>query len=127
MDPSAYPGELSALAAAMLWSATSIPFTYVAKRIGATAVNTFKTVLASVILIVVVCVTEGPEGLLLDHPLAYVYLGLGGVIGLSICDSLLFRSYALIGPRIAFLVFATSPFFAALLRPRLHLLINERR
>jgi len=99
----------------MLWSATSIPFTHVAKRIGATAVNTFKTVLASVILIAVVCVTEGPRGLLLDHPLAYVYLGLGGVIGLSVCDSLLFRSYALIGPRIAFLVFATSPFFVALI------------
>jgi drug/metabolite transporter (DMT)-like permease len=68
-----------------------------------------------VILIAAVCITEGPQGLLLDHPLAYVYLGLGGVVGLSICDSLLFRSYALIGPRIAFLIFATSPFFAAII------------
>ncbi|MBN2490325.1 MAG: DMT family transporter [Planctomycetes bacterium] len=110
----AYEGELSALAASLLWSASSIPFTHAARRAGAIAVNAFKTSAAALLLVGCLAVTGRLGALAAAEPLAYLYIGLSGVIGLSLTDSLLFRSYALIGPRIAFLVFSTGPFFAAL-------------
>ena len=110
-----HAGEIAALAAALLWSAGSIPFTYVARRAGATAVNAFKTNAAALILILYVCFTTGPGAFQQGDLGAWICISLSGVIGLSLSDSLLFRSYTLIGPRLAFLIFATNPFFAALL------------
>lgn len=108
-------GEIAALGAAACWSCCSIPFTFVSKRISGTAVNAFKTVLASVILISVVSATHGLGAVFGADPTALLYLGASGVIGLSVADSLLFTSYTLIGPRVAFLLFSTSPFVTVLI------------
>lgn len=110
-----YAGELSALLASVLWSAASIPFTAVSKRAGAVAVNAFKTTLGSAVLLVVVCAWSGPGSLFQGDLHTYFYLALSGWIGLSVADCLLFHSYTLIGPRLTFLIFSTSPFLTALL------------
>jgi len=110
-----YPGEIAALGAAACWSICSIPFTFVSTRISGTAVNAFKTVLASVILVALVGVTRGLGAVVDADPQTLIYLAASGVIGLSVADSLLFTAYTLIGPRIAFLLFSTSPFVTALI------------
>lgn len=40
---------------------------------------------------------------------AWLYLGLSGVLGFFLCDLCLFRSFLIIGPRLAMLVFSLSP------------------
>ena len=46
---------------------------------------------------------------------AWLWLGASGVIGFFLCDLFFFRSFLLIGPRLALLIFSLAPPFSALL------------
>lgn len=106
-------GELAALGTALCFSLSSTCFTLASRRAGSTPVNRVRLLAATLIACGLHLATRGealPLGL---SPGAWMWLGISGVIGLTLGDDLLFRSYVLIGPALAMLVFALNPVLAA--------------
>jgi drug/metabolite transporter (DMT)-like permease len=108
-------GALAALATAFAWTVTAIAFEYAGKRIGAVALNFLRLVIGCLFLGVYGLVVRG-SFFPFDAPLsAWAWLGASGIVGLVLGDLLLFQAFIDIGARIAMLVYATGPTFAAVL------------
>lgn len=108
----AYVGQAAGLATSLLWTATSLFFDAASRRIGPVAVNSFRIVMAVVLLGLTHRLWTGqwiPDALLGQ----YAYLALSGFVGLSLGDQALFSAFVRIGPRRSMLVMTTSPLFAA--------------
>ncbi len=110
-----YYGEFSAVLTAVCWAFSSVIFTIVGKRVGASTVNHLRIWMAIIGICVLHTVMFGspiPLGIGIKK---YVYLGISGIIGLSIGDYFLYESYLLIGPRLGLLVMLSAPAFGAFL------------
>jgi drug/metabolite transporter (DMT)-like permease len=108
-------GHFAGLATSVLWTATSLFFTAAGRRLGPTAVNALRIVLAIVLL--------GATYRLLSDDGSWIpaantrqvfFLALSGIIGLAIGDQALFTAFVQIGPRLSMLVMTTAPLFATL-------------
>lgn len=107
-------GELAALCTSFCWTGGSILFAYAGRRIGSYNVNKLRIPMAAVYLTIFLLLRFGnllPTGLTGD---ALLYLGLSGVIGLSIGDTFYFRSLVILGPRQASLLGSLAPVITAL-------------
>jgi drug/metabolite transporter (DMT)-like permease len=114
MTPSLPLGEIAALGAAIVWSATSIVFTNAGRAGSPVAVNAFKTVAATALFASALLIRDGASvgrGVPLHDALL---LALSGFIGLSIGDSFLFRAFVTLGTRRAMLLFSLNPLLGAL-------------
>ena len=107
-------GLLAALAAALLWTGTTIFFTAAARRLGATIVNASRIALAVLVLLIVHRLTGDAWWPTLSST-QLVWLMLSGLIGLSLGDQALFRAFLDVGPRIASLLMTASPIFGAII------------
>ena len=105
-------GETAAVIASVVWTISSIFFTSAGKKIGSLSVNAYRTVLAVVFLAVTHVILLGSL-LPIASGAQWFWLGLSGVVGLSVGDSGLFAAYVTIGPRRALLLMALAPIFAA--------------
>ncbi|GAB5495351.1 MAG: DMT family transporter [Phycisphaerales bacterium] len=106
-------GIAAGVGASSFWVLTTIFFTAGGKRIGVTAVNTLRMIMAIALLGTTHLILFGklvPEVATTEM---WVALALSGVIGLTICDQALFSAFLDIGPRKALLFMTTSPIFAA--------------
>lgn len=105
-------GELAALATATCWAVTSIVFAEAARRIGALRVNLLRLPVAFALLSLAL--------LAADHPLAsltpprWAYLAASAVLGLLAGDLAFFAALRRLGARLASLLMALAPVFAAL-------------
>jgi drug/metabolite transporter (DMT)-like permease len=109
-----YLGETAALGTALLWSSTALFFTWASDRIGAITVNRTRLVMAVLLLGLAHLVRFGnpiPQA----GPTEWTWLGLSGIIGLTVGDSFLFQSLVDVGPRKALLAMSSWPIFSALL------------
>lgn len=104
-----YTGELAALATSFCWSFGSIFFTFASRSIGSNAVNRIRLALALVLIVIVHVVTLGKLLPTEAMPATWLWFGISGVIGFAIGDSLLFRAFVLIGPRLSMLMMALAP------------------
>jgi drug/metabolite transporter (DMT)-like permease len=108
-----YPGELAALAAALLWALSSIIYADLGDRIGAIWLNFLKGVVAIGFLAVTL--------LLLGLPWVALPIGsllallLSGILGIGIGDTCYFKSINALGPRRALVIESLAPPLAALL------------
>jgi len=109
-----HAGEIAALATAALWSMTSVLFTLAGRYAPAFAINTIRTIAASLLLGGTLWATTGAAWPAGAPPARLADLALSGVVGLAIGDTLLFQSYAWIGPRLASLMMALAPPLSAL-------------
>jgi drug/metabolite transporter (DMT)-like permease len=114
-DLSAYLGELAALATATLWSFSSIAFTLGGRRVGSVIVNRTRLVMAVLFIGAMHWVLYGRPFPWDAGSQPFFWLGLSGLIGLVIGDSMLFQSYVLVGPRIGVLLLSLAPVFSAVL------------
>lgn len=105
-------GEAAAILASGFWTICSIFFTSAGKKIGSLSVNAYRTVFAVVFLALTRAVLLGSL-LPIASSTQWFWMGLSGVLGLSIGDSGLFAAYLTIGPRRSLLLMALSPIFAA--------------
>lgn len=104
-------GILAALGTSAAWTFTSLFFTAAGRRIGSTAVNSIRLLIAVVLHMVTFRLITGQW--LPDIPSAQLIMLAGsGLIGLTICDQALFTAFIDIGPRLALLAMTTSPIFA---------------
>lgn len=107
-----YPGELSALITAILWSFTSLFFSEASVRIGSLQVNINRLLIASVFLIITISVAGFSFYL---SSLQYFYLILSGIIGLVFGDTYLFKAFQHIGARLSMLIMSFAPAITAIL------------
>jgi drug/metabolite transporter (DMT)-like permease len=110
-----HAGELAALTTATLWAFGSLFFTVVARRVGVIALNTFRITLAFPLLLLLLVATGRVGGLAEAGSPALVWLGLSGLVGLTIGDLGTFGAMARIGPRVSTLLGALSPPITAVL------------
>jgi drug/metabolite transporter (DMT)-like permease len=110
-----HTGEAAAVLTALLWSFTAIFFTLGTRRVGALAVNLVRLSLAVFLLGTTHCLLTGvilPPGTGWER---WGWLGISGVVGLSVGDSFLFAALDTLGPRKSMLLMATSPILTAVL------------
>ncbi|MFH0883122.1 MAG: DMT family transporter [bacterium] len=107
-------GEVAALGTAFLWSFSSMLFASAGRRIGSLTVNRLRLLVATLLLMGLHTLFTGspiPHG----SPLAWMWLALSGIIGFAIGDTLLFRTFVILGPRIGMVLMTLTPVFSALL------------
>jgi drug/metabolite transporter (DMT)-like permease len=108
-----YIGELAALGTSLCWTATSTFFAFASRKVGSLVLNRARLVLAVMVL-------------LIAHPLLRVslplqagserwfWLGLSGIVGLTLGDLFLFQSFIFVGPRLGMLMMSLAPVIAGI-------------
>jgi len=108
-------GESAALSTSVLWTFTAIFFTLASLRIGSYTVNRIRLLAAVVFLSVLHGVLVGgffPTG---ATGRQWFWLGLSGLVGLTLGDTFLFQSLVDLGTQRAMLVMSSWPILAALM------------
>ncbi|SCZ77889.1 DMT family transporter [Acidaminobacter hydrogenoformans] len=108
-------GESAAFATAICWTLTGISFEQAGKRVGSFAVNLLRLIIALAMMTVFNFITRGTLIPMDATPTTWLWLSISGLIGFVLGDLFLFQSYLLIGVRVAMVIMASSPIFAALL------------
>ena len=110
-----YAGEIAALATSACWTGSALCFDASARRIGSLSLNLLRLGLGFAYLCLTATVYLG-QPLPLSAPAeSWAWLSLSGLVGFTFGDLCLFRSFLLLGPRLAMLVMALSPVMAAAL------------
>ena len=110
-----YFGETAGLLTAVFWTVTALAFESAGKKVGSLAVNLIRLVMAFFFIGLYSLIARGfffPTDATLFN---WKWLALSGLVGFVIGDLLLFQSYLVIGARIAMLLMALAPPFAALI------------
>jgi drug/metabolite transporter (DMT)-like permease len=111
---SSHAGELFALATAVCWTASAQLFENASRRVGSLNVNLLRLPLAFLLLSIFNLLRRGLWFPSDASERAWVLLLLSGILGFSIGDLFLFKAFTLIGARVAMLIQALVPMFAAL-------------
>ncbi len=109
-----YLGEIAALLTAACWTVTAMAFESAGKRVGALSLNLIRLVIGLVFLSIYnAIVNDGffPQA----TQYQWFWLVLSGLVGFVLGDLFLFRSFILIGARIAMLIMAMVPPLTALI------------
>jgi drug/metabolite transporter (DMT)-like permease len=124
-----YLGEIIAFVTVLSWTLCILPFTEAARRMGPNAVNHFRLLLASLFLsfasvfwflwndITLVSILTGPS---FEQ---WMWLGISGIVGLTLGDYFAFTMYAILGSRTGSLFTTFAPGAALLFG---YLLLDER-
>lgn len=107
-------GELAALATSLLFSITSVFFTFASRQLGSIVLNRLRLLVAIVFLILAHLILNIPFPLHAGKE-TWFWLGLSGVIGLVLGDLCLFQAYIWIGPRLTMLLMSLAPILAGVL------------
>jgi drug/metabolite transporter (DMT)-like permease len=108
-------GELAALATSFFFAMTALIFTRTGRMVGSQVTNRMRLTFALVYLVIINLV-------LFREPLPFsagssrwLWLGLSGVIGLSLGDAFLFQSFISVGPRLGTLLLSLAPIFGSII------------
>jgi drug/metabolite transporter (DMT)-like permease len=97
-----------------MWTFSAIFFTFAGRMTGASILNRLRLAFALLFLSTAHLITQGafiPLNVSLDR---WIWLGLSGIIGLTLGDVALFQSYIYIGPRMGTLIMSIVPVFSVL-------------
>ena len=113
-----WTGVIFGLLTTLTWSIGIFPFTQAARRLGVNPLNHFRLMLATVIIAVLCCIISwtGFSKLFSSaYSYAWFWLGLSGIIGLTIGDYFAFAMYAILGARIGSVLTTFAPAAALVL------------
>lgn len=108
-------GEIAALATSFFFTLTSIIFAATGRMVGSQVTNRIRLLFALLYLAIL-------NTILFREPLPFsaessrwIWLGLSGVIGLSLGDTFYFRSLVSVGPRLGSLLLSLAPIFGSVI------------
>ncbi len=107
-------GELAALATALLWSCSSILFTFGGRYVGANILNRTRLVFGFCYLSILHFIIFSKFLPINVNLNAWFWLGLSGIVGLVIGDSALFQAFVLIGPHLSMLIMTLVPIISTI-------------
>lgn len=110
-----FSGEIAAVSTALCWSTGSLLFTFSSRKIGSAAVNHTRLGLGLILLVGFHTLILGKLFPYDAEPHRFLWLGISGVIGFAIGDSMLFEAFVLIGPRLSMLLMMLAPIFSTVL------------
>lgn len=105
-------GELMAILTTLSWTICIFPFTEASRRLGPNTVNHYRLVLAVILLSFILIAFKGfniEELFIKPHFNNWIWLGLSGIIGLTLGDYFGFTMYAIVGTRLGSLFASLSP------------------
>jgi len=105
-------GGWSVLKKALLWTGSAMVFGAATARMGSMELNIGRLVLALGYLGLTILVLGLDVHLSAEQ---YIYLGVSGIIGLSLGDTFLFKAFQQIGARLSMLIMALAPAITACL------------
>lgn len=105
-------GEFAALGTAFGWAISSYVHGMVGRRVGAVGVTLLRQPFQLVVL-GLICVLLGVDTAL--SPRAFILLLMSGVLGIAVCDFLLYSGINILGPQVGVLLLSLSAAFTALL------------
>lgn len=108
-------GELAALATSFFFALTSIIFSSAGRKVGSQVTNRIRLLFALTYLIIL-------NTILFREPLPFsaessrwIWLGISGIIGLSLGDTFFFQSLVSVGPRLGSLLLSLAPIFGSII------------
>ena len=108
-------GELAPLATSFFFALTALIFTRTGQMVGSQVTNRLRLTFALIYLVIINLV-------LFREPLPFsaegsrwLWLGLSGIIGLSLGDAVLFQSFVSVGPRLGTLLLSLAPIFGSII------------
>ncbi len=102
-------GEFSALSVAIFWTITALAFESASKKVGSLSVNLIRLILAFIFLTVFNFFYRGncfPSDAGIHQ---WIWLSLSGFVGFVFGDLCLFKSFTIIGSRMAMLIMTLAP------------------
>lgn len=111
-------GIFFALLTTLSWSICIFPFTQAARRLGINSLNNFRLILATLIIGIVsifVGFENFTEIFTASYTNAWLWLGISGIIGLTIGDYFAFAMYRILGARIGSVLTTFAPAAALIL------------
>lgn len=110
-----YVGETAALGVAVSWTASALFFERAGNNIGSLVLNLLRIGLAIVLLGLVTIFTRGTFLPTDAGPQQWIWMSLSGFVGFFLGDLCLFRSYIVVGARMAQLTMTLAPILTALI------------
>ncbi len=104
-----YIGEIFAVATSFMWTISAMSFESAGKKIGSVPLNFIRLIIALIFISIYTYFTRGFLFAVDADLQTWLWLLLSGIVGLVIGDLMLFRSYVLIGARVAMLVMSITP------------------
>ncbi len=111
-------GIIFGLLTTLTWSLGIFPFTQAARRLGSNALNHFRLLLALFFITIISCLSDYTTFLHLfsnQYTPAWIWLGISGIIGLTIGDYFAFEMYAILGARLGSVLNTFAPAAALIL------------
>src|SRR5882757_3903849 len=105
-------GILFGLLTVLSWTFCIFPFTQAARRIGSNTLNHFRLLLATLLIGITSLLLDVKSfGALFtaDYLPAWCWLGISGIVGLTLGDYFAFRMYAILGARIGSVLTTLAP------------------
>lgn len=108
-------GELAALATSFFFAITALIFTQTGRMVGSQVTNRLRLTLALLYLVVINLIFFREPLPFSAEGSRWLWLGLSGIIGLSLGDAFLFQALVSIGPRLGTLLLSLAPIFGSIM------------
>lgn len=102
-------GEFAALAVAIFWTITALAFESASKAVGSLAVNLIRLITGFIFLTLFAWIYRGIPLPTDATSYNWAWLSFSGLIGFVLGDLFLFKSYTIIGSRMAMLIMTLAP------------------
>jgi len=108
-------GEIAALATSFFFAMTALIFTHTGRMVGSQVTNRVRLTFALIYLMVINAILFREPLPLSADPARWAWLGLSGVIGLSLGDAFFFQALVSVGVRLGTLLLSLAPIFGTLI------------